>query len=284
MTKSKIAIVTDSTSDITQEYIDKHHIFMLPLQVHTPEGQFLDGVDITPDEVYSRMPEVIPTTSQPSPEYVQGVFKRIKEEGYTEAIVICISSGLSATYGVARMCAQAEEGLTVHVVDSHRISMALGFQVMQTVEMNEEGKSSKEILDALKEGWETTNGFFCMPTLRYLIKGGRIGHVEGTLGTLLRITPVISINNEEGRYFTYAKVRSYSKAILRIEEAIKSIVKGKRSDIAVMQGGALEKARELYASLKNLEGLRKIYMCQISPVLGVHTGPGLLGVAYRILQ
>jgi DegV family protein with EDD domain len=284
MIKSTIAIITDSSSDIPRDYIEQHHIFMLPLQVNMPEGQYLDGVDITPDEVYARMPKVIPSTSQPSPGYIQQVFEQIKEEGYQEAIAICISSGLSGTYDVIRMCAKEVEGLVVHTIDSHRLSMALGLLVMQAVEMNEKGHSSPEIIASLSDGWKKTNAFFCMPSLIYLIKGGRIGLVEGTIGTLLRIIPVISINNEEGRYYTYAKTRSYSLAIKKIEETIRTIVKNKIVNIAVMHGGALEQAKKVYASLENMEGLCNIYMSQISPALGVHTGPGLFGVAYRVID
>jgi DegV family protein with EDD domain len=182
------------------------------------------------------------------------------------------------------MCAKEVEGLVVHAVDSHRLSMALGLLVMWAVEMNEKGRPSREIIAALNDGWKNTNAFFCMPSLLYLIKGGRIGLVEGTIGTLLRIVPVISINNEEGRYYTYAKTRSYSLAIKKIEDTVRTIVKNKMVSVAVMHGGALEQAKKVYASLENMEGLRNIYMSQISPALGVHTGPGLFGVAYRVID
>ena len=284
MIKSTIAIITDSSCDIPRDYIEQHHIFVLPLQVNMPEGQYFDGVDIAPDEVYARMPKVIPSTSQPSPGYVQQVLEQIKEEGYQETIAVCMSSGLSGTYSVICMCAKEVEGLVVHAVDSHRLSMALGLLVMQAVEMNETGRPSGEIIASLNDGWKKTNAFFCMPSLIYLIKGGRIGLVEGTLGALLRIVPVISINNEEGRYYTYAKTRSYSLAIKKIEETIRTMLKNKTANVAVMHGGALEQAKKVYASLGNMEGLRNIYMSQISPALGVHTGPGLFGVAYRVID
>jgi len=282
MTKST-AIITDSTGDIPKEYLEQHHVFLIPLQVHMPQGQYLDGVDITPDEVYERMPEVIPTTSQPAPEYVQQVFEQIKAEGYKEAIAFCISSGLSGTYDVLRLCARDVEGLTVHIIDSHRLSLALGFQVMQAVELNEKGYSIHEILSAIHDDWKKTNVFFCMPTLDYLIKGGRIGLVAGTVGKLLGLVPVITMN-EDGKYITLAKTRSYAKAIAKIKEAVAELVSGKLADIGVLQGGAKEQAKEVFSSLKSLKGLRNLYMGQVSPVLGVHTGPGLFGIAYRIVE
>ena len=280
---NKIAVITDSSCDIPKDYIEQHHIFVLPLQVNMPEGQFLDGVDITPDEVYARMPEVVPTTSQPCPETIRRVFDQIKAEGYGEAIAVCMSSGLSGTYDVIRMCEKDVEGLLVHVIDSRRLSMALGLLVMQAVEMNEKGSTSFEIVASLNDGWKKANGFFCIPSLSYLVKGGRIGLVAGTIGTLLGIIPVISIN-EDGKYFTSAKLRSYKHAIKRIEETVRTIVKNKIADIAVLQGGALEHAKEVYSSMEEMAGLRNLYLCPISPALGVHTGPGMFGIAYRILD
>jgi DegV family protein with EDD domain len=284
MENGKIAIITDSSCDIPKEYIEENHVFVLPLQVNMPDGEYLDGINITPEEVYSRMPEVIPTTSQPSPGQVMELLDKIKDEGYQEAIAICMSSGLSGTYNTIRMCADQVEGLQIQIVDTHRLSMALGFVVMQAVEMNRKGCSQQEIVDSLNDNWKKTNGFFCIPSLTYLIKGGRIGLVAGTVGNILGIIPIISIDNKEGRYFTYAKVRSYSLAIKKIEEIIKTIIKDKVADIAVLQGGALEKAKEVFDSFKNIEGLRNIYISHISPALGVHTGPGMFGIAYRIVS
>jgi DegV family protein with EDD domain len=282
MTREAYAIITDSSCDIPKEYIEQHHIFVLPLQINMPEGHYLDGVDITPEEVYSRMPKVVPSTSQPSPGDIKQLFEQIKKEGYKEAIAVCMSSSLSGTFDVITMCAKEDHTLKVHLFDSHRLSMALGMLVMQAVEMNENGCSAEEILNSLNNSWKKTNDFFCMPTLSYLMKGGRIGLVAGTLGTLMGIIPIITIN-DEGRYFTFAKTRNYSIAIKKIEETIKEILKDKMADIAVMQGDAMEMAKELYSNLKNVDGLRNIYLCKVSPALGVHTGPGLVGVAYRII-
>jgi len=282
MDRGNIAIITDSSCDIPKEYIKQHNIFVLPLHINMPEGQYLDGVDISPEEVYARMPKVVPSTSQPSPGDIKQLFERIKKEGYKEAIAVCISSGLSGTFDVINMCAKEEEELAVYLFDSHRLSMALGMLVMQAVEMSENECNLQEILDALNSNWKNTNDFFCMPSLSYLIKGGRIGLVAGTLGTLMGIIPIISIN-DGGRYYTLAKTRSYSIAIKKIEETIKELVKGKIADIAVMQGDAMDMANELYSNFKNIDSLRNIYLCSVSPAMGVHTGPGLIGVAYRII-
>lgn len=283
MKKGNIAIITDSSCDLPKDYIKEHNIYVLPLHIHMPDGHYLDGVDITPEEVYSRMPKVVPTTSQPSPGDIKQLFERLKKEGYKEAIAVCISAGISGTFDVISMCAKEEDTLIVHAFDSRRLSMALGLLIMQAVEMNEKDCSSQKILEALNNSWKKTNVFFSMPSLIYLIKGGRIGLVAGTLGILMGIIPTISIN-DAGLYYTYAKNRSYTIAVKKIEETIKDLVKGKLVDIAVMHGNALDKAKELYANLKNIDSIRNIYFSSVSPALGVHTGPGLIGVAYRIID
>lgn len=282
MTNRSVAILTDSSCDIPKEYIAEHGVYVLPLQINMPEGPYQDGVDITPDEVYARMPGVIPTTSQPSPGAVKDIFEKIKQDGFTDVLAVCMSSGLSGTHDVIRMCADESKDLTVYVFDSRRLSMALGLQVMHAAELSEKGLPASDIIGALSENRHKTNGYFSIPTLTYLIKGGRIGLVAGTLGTLLGIIPIISIN-EEGRYFSFSKTRSFSLSIKKMEDTIRNLLTGKDSDIAILHGGALEQAKNLYASLKNIKGLRNIYLCQISPALGVHTGPGLVGVAYRAL-
>jgi DegV family protein with EDD domain len=280
--QSTIAIVTDSISDLPREYVEKHRIFIMPLTVNVPEGQLLDHIEITPDEVFARMPAVIPTTSQPNPDYVMQVFERIKEEGYSEAIVVCASSAVSGTYAVITLCAEQVKGLRVQTVDTLRFSMASGFMVMQAVEMRDAGASFEQILEALRTANRRSNGFFSLPTLDYLIKGGRIGRVQGAIGNLLGIVPVISIS-DDGHLYTFAKARSFHKAIAHIEELIRKIVEGKVCELAILFATDRENANVIRDRLKDIKGLRNMFMCQIGPVLGVHAGPGLLGVAYRIV-
>ena len=284
MNNNLTAIITDSSCDLPREYIEKNNIFVLPLKVIMPDGEYLDGVNIAPDEVYSRMPDIVPTTSQPSPNDVVEMLKRIKAEGYGHVIAVCMSSGLSGTFNVIRMCSDDVKDLKVHMFDSRRLSMALGLQVMHAAELTDKGLSAEETVDVLNESWKDSNGFYCIPTLSYLKKGGRIGLVAGTIGTVLGIVPIISIN-DEGKYYTYAKTRSYNLSIKKMEESVAEIVGEQTADIAVVQGGAKERAAELYDSLKGrLKNVRNMYVCHVSPALGVHTGPGLVGITYRIVK
>jgi DegV family protein with EDD domain len=115
-----------------------------------------------------------------------------------------------------------------------------------------------------------------------LIKGGRVGLVAGTIGTLMGIVPMISVN-DEGRFYTVARTRSYAQAIRKVEDTIREVVKDKIVDLAVVHSNALDRAKELHERIKDIKGLRDLYLCTASPAMGVHAGPGLIGIAYRII-
>lgn len=280
---SKIAIITDSSCDLPKEYIKENKIFVLPLQVNMPNGSFLDGVNITPEDVYKVMPDVVPTTSQPSPEDVMKLFEQVKKEGYTQAIVVSISAVMSGTYSVYKLVAEEEKELELRIFNSRRLSMALGHLVIYAAELRDKGLSLDEIYKSLEDGWKLANGMFCIPTLKYLVKGGRIGLVAGTIGTILGIIPVISIN-DEGRYYTELKTRHYNIAVKKMAERLREIVKDKVADIAVIHGDAFDKAKDLMDSIKESVKTRKLFISSISPALGVHTGRGLVGITYRLIN
>lgn len=283
MNNKKLAIITDSSCDLPKKYIEENGIFIIPLQINMPDGKtYLDGITISPEEIYSKMPAIIPTTSQPSPNDVLQLFEKVKSQGYKEAIVIAISSAMSGTYEVIKLSIKEEKELVVHSFDSKRLSMALGMLIVQAVELNNSGKTASEILSILEKSSDLTNGFFCIPTLRYLLKGGRIGKVIGTIGTLLGIIPVISINSE-GQYYSVMKTLNYGVSIKKMVQRVKEIIKDKLADIAILQGDAKEKAKEVFDMFKNNKGIRNRFMCNVSPAMGVHSGPGLVGVVYRII-
>lgn len=284
MTDKRLAIITDSSCDLPVEYIEEHGIFVLPLHINMPNGKtFLDGVNINPEEIYSNMPNIVPTTSQPAPEDVMNLFDKVKKAGYKEAIAVMISSGMSGTYQVVKMCVEEEKELIVHAYDSKKLSMALGMVVINAVELNEQGLSAKDIISNLSKSRDKSNGFFCIPTLSYLVKGGRIGKVAGTIGTLLGIVPIISINTE-GQYYSAIKTRNYAIAMKKMVDRVKEIVQGKLVDIAILEGAAKDKAKELYEIFKDVTGIRNLMMCHVSPAMGVHSGPGLVGLVYRIIN
>jgi DegV family protein with EDD domain len=277
--KEKIAVVTDSTSDLTKEDLEKYGIKSIPLKVIYSDAQYHDRVDINPAEVYESFEREIPTTSMPSPQEIMDVYNELKDEGYTHIISIHISSGLSATYSNCMMVADQIEGIEVEVVDSKMLSKGLGRLVMYTNSLVEKGELSfAEIIKKTEAKKDKIEVFFVVETLKYLKKGGRIGKVSGTIAEFLNIKPIIAID-EEGEYFTFDKVRGRSRSLKKMYSIIKDkIEEGKEYVVDVMNAVAEEEAKGLLDKFKDLKQVKETYFSEISPVMVVHTGPGLIGV------
>lgn len=277
---SKIAIVTDSACDLPAYVVDQYNIRVLPLRVIYEKQEYKDGVDIQPQEVYDRMEVEIPKTSLPPAGEVVELFNQLVDEGYTDVICILLSSKLSGTFNLIQMVASQFEGnkLNIKVVDSKCLSMFLGFIVLETAIKVKANESVEAALNTITNMRSKIYCCFVLKTLKYLRKGGRIGKVEGTVGELLDIKPIIGIDTE-GAYYTVTKSRGRKKSILKIKELIETNFKGKTINLAIIHGGAEEEAKSLMDTVKKLMNVKEAFISQISPALGVHTGPGLIGFA-----
>lgn len=283
---NKIAIVTDSTCDLDQELAEKLNIHILPLKVVYPDGaEYQDGIEITPEEVYARMPEETPSTSMPGPGDIRALFEKLRDEGYQQVIAIHISSGLSGTLDVVRMVAKDFPELEVEIIDSKALSLALGFLVLKAVQLRDLGAKFRENIDELHQARQKIKVFFVVKTLEYLKKGGRIGLVSGSLGEILDVKPIISIN-EDGKYYTYSKVRGRARSLAKLKEIFKEKTKGKTINLAVAHSDAVEEAKAIYQELLESASckIKESWFGQIGPVMGVHAGPGLIGIAYEELN
>lgn len=274
----KIAIVTDSTCDLSKEILDERDISFLPLKIIYEDSEYKDRVNITPQEVYKKFSEEIPSTSMPGFEEIKEKYLELKEKGYTHIISIHISSGLSGTYNTCKMVSQEIEGVTIEVVDSKMLSMGLGRLVLYAKDLIDEGKENFEsIVDKVYEKKDNIELYFIVETLKYLRKGGRIGKVKGTIAELLNIKPIISID-EEGKYFTFDKVRSRKKSIKKLIDIAKDKINEGICYVDVMHADAKEEADQILEKLKNVSNVKDIFLGEISPAMVVHAGPGLIGV------
>ncbi|MGI6697677.1 MAG: DegV family protein [Clostridia bacterium] len=278
---NKIALITDSTSDLPKEIQEMYNIEVLPLHVIYKDAEYEDGVDITPEEVYNSLPREIPTTSLPSAGRVVELFQRLKEEGYRDVLSIHISSGLSGTYAMIKNLEETAKniGLRLHVIDSKSISMGLGFLVIKAAQLIESNTPLNEIISTLDRFKSEIKVFFVLKSLEYLRKGGRIGLVEGTLGDMLSIKPIISVNSE-GIYYTVVKSRGRKGSIRKLVDIVKNAIGKSRVRVAVMHGNALDEAMGILQSIKDGVDTSGIFAGQVGPVVGVHTGPGLVGVGF----
>lgn len=274
----KIAIVSDSTSDLMGDVVKKYDIKILPLKVvYSDTEEYRDRVEITPDDIYKRFHKDIPTTSLPSPEDTINLFSKLEEEGYTHVIVTTISTGLSGTMNMIRNVADNFKNMVFELIDSKALTMGLGFPVLQGAKELEKSNDFEKTVQKIKDTIKNTEVYFVVKTLEYLKKGGRIGKVEGTIGELLRIKPIISIN-EHGIYYTFKKVRGRNRSIQEIYKLVKKKASDKIVNIAVAHGNAYEEAYALLEKIKGLKNVKDTIFTQISPVMVVHTGPGLIGV------
>jgi len=276
----KIKVITDSTSDLSRETAVRYGIEIVPLSVQINGQSYLDGVDITPDQFYPMLAEAesLPKTSQPSPLDFIRVFDRWASQGYL-VISLHLSRGLSSTVDTARMAAEHVGPDRVTVVDSGFLSWGLAFQVIEAATAAAAGLSVKDVLDRARSVRDRMELLFSLDTLHYLEKGGRIGKVSALLGSLLNIKPLIRVEN--GIYVPFGKVRSQAQALERFVQFMRDTAGSRPIRVAVGHGLAAEAAQKLMAMIeRSFQVVGEITLFEVGPVIGVHTGPGTVGVAF----
>lgn len=279
----KIAIITDSGTDVPKKYVDKYNMYVVPLIVNYNNKSYKDVVDIDIDTICDRLKEEIPTTSLPSIDDIMETFEKVISDGYDKAIVITISSGLSGTYNAMRIASESFEGrLETMLIDTKNIDIGAGFSAIRAGELIEQGCSFDEIKEKLDDAIKNTKVYFCVKTLEYLRKGGRIGLVASVVGTALDLKPVMSCN-EDGVYYVVSKARGRKKSLKKaLSEAIDYSKKYNKYNVAVVNVQAEDEAIEIENSIKKeFPNVENVFVGSISPTLAVHTGPGLIGVGVQ---
>lgn len=278
----KITIITDSGSDVPAEIAAQLGIKVVPLQINYKDRSYRDGVDIDSDTVYTRLSTEVPTTSLPKGEDIMDLLRELEQQGTTHIIAVVLSSGLSGTYNLMRLMSTETE-LPMTVIDTKNIGIGSGMSVIAAARMVKAGKSYAEIITAMTEVVAKTKVFFVLQTLEYLQKGGRIGKVTAMVGTAFDLKPIITCN-AEGIYTTVTKARGRKLSLNRLKELILEQAQGATSiSLAFAHGMALEELTKLQADLSaKLPIIKETYVGPCSPALGVHTGPGLLGIAIQI--
>lgn len=280
----KTAIITDSSCDLSDEQLAQYNIHMISLRIVCQKAEYRDRVELSQEELYEILKNELPKTSLPLPEDVSSLYDKLLADGVTDVIHVSISSGLSGTYNMVRMIAADYEGkMNIRVVDSQSLSTGLGAMVIAVAQALEAGDDPDTAIQKAKSLRKSQLAMFVIRTLEYLRKGGRIGLVEGVMGNLLQIKPIIYVN-DDGIYQTLAKARGYKAAVeTMIQEAVSRF--GKTAiDLSVVHGQALEDAQTLLEKLKQVLNIRNCVIRPVSPVLAIHTGPGLLGVVANIAE
>lgn len=277
----KIALITDTTSDLDEEFITKNNISVLPFTICYSYGEFKDKYEITPEEVYKNLDKEMPKSSLPSIQDLENAIEKLKSEGYNRIIIITISSGLSGFYNAANMVAESHTDIKIHTFDSKSLSIGESYVVERCVKLINNGESFEEIVSKLPAIRASIKVFFIVGTLEYLIKGGRIGKVSGTIGEFLNIKPIISVGEEDGLYYQYAKVRGRKQSLNKIIEIAKEFTQNSKKRVYVLDGYAKEESVALCKEMEKLPNVISAeYKGNISATAGMHSGPGLVGVAF----
>jgi DegV family protein with EDD domain len=256
---------------------------MIPLRIVYKTAEYRDRIDISSKEIYANLPVEIPKTSLSAPKDVFKIYEQLISEGVTDVAHFCVSSGLSGTYEAMRVIAQQfESKLNIRLVNTRSLSYQEGFMALECARKLESGmdldKAIKEVLHMRNHSL----GAFIVQTLDYLRAGGRIGLVEGVVGKILQIKPVIYVN-DQGVYQPLAKARGYRKALELMLKAFVERFGQKLVNIAVVHGAAEQEGHNLLVAIKGRLNIKEHSLMPVSPVLGVHTGPGLLGIiAYEV--
>ena len=280
----KIGVITDSASNLDLDYIKQHeNLIMTPLMI-SYDGEFhRDIIEVDYETVYSKLKETKVTTSLPSLGDFQEAIDKFEAEGYTDIIIITISSGLSGTFNAFELAAKDYEGVNLHFYDTKTLSAAEGILVKKAMIDIENNVPVPRIIANLNQmRYEDSIALFTVETLKYLRDGGRIGKVEGTIGDLLNVKPVITVT-DEGVYETLSKGFGMNRVMITMRKILKEKFGNDLLQITVHYGDNLEKAKKLKEKLEADFNTSEVLISQLTPVLGIHTGPEMYAfVANRV--
>jgi DegV family protein with EDD domain len=273
-------IVTDCAADMTAAELEQLQVTQAPLFIQFPDGE-VNSADISADDFYNRleaMRPAIPTTAQPSSGIFAELYRKLARVE-KDILSIHISSGLSGTINSARDGGeQVKPEANVSYWDTLTLSGGERFQVMAAALAARANWALHSILERLSKIREKTEVIYTLDTLEYLARGGRIGRVKAIAGALLNLKPVIRVD-ADGKYTTVTTGRTLGKSIISISDYLHSRYAQTPVWVTVLHGRFAEKAEVLANELKSKLNVVKLETSRISPVLGVHTGPGIVGAA-----
>lgn len=274
-----IAIVTDSSCNISPEMGQRLGIYVLPILMIIDNKTYKDGIDINSKEFYEKMAqsEKLPSTSLPSIEDSLALFKRLSQE-YDEIISIHVGADLSGTYQAIKMVADEIEGGKITVYDSQSVSIPVMYQVLEAKRMVDADKSVKEITDRLDMMRENSIAFAAINSLDNLVKSGRVPGIVGSISKFIKIKPVISLSQMGIKLIDRARTsrRAINKVLEYAQETIEGADFPVRIDIA--HGNVPDLAAEFKEELKERFPNKDIQINVLSSVIGVHSGPEILGL------
>lgn len=277
---SKVAIVTDSTAYIPDDMVAKYDIRVAPQVLIWGEETLLDGVDIQPQEFYTRLQKdpVHPSTSQVTPGQFKEIFEELLEDD-REILAILLSEKLSGTIDSAEQAIEFFPSAPIEIVDSETTAMAMGFIVLAVARAVEEGATLAECKALAKKAVPHTGVVFAVDTLEFLHRGGRIGGGSRFLGTALNIKPILEV--KDGRVEAVERIRTRKKSLNRVVELIEEKV-GNRQPVrlSALHANAEDDAKFILEQASQKLNPIETVFSEVSPVVGTHAGPGTVGLCF----
>ena len=271
----KIALVTDSTADLPQEVVRKYDIGVVPMYINVGEKSYLDGVEMSREEFYTRLPDFKPhpTTAVPGIDAFVNVFKRAIDKGAETIISLHVAKSLSNTLDVARLAAEKIKEIPVHVFDPGNLSLGTGLLVREAAIMAEAGEKVKNILDAIADKAKRTYTFAVLSTLEFLRRSGRLSNFMFGLGSILILKPILKMNDGVA---DMERTRTLNGSHNRLLELVEEL--GGLEQLAFVHTHAPEKLAQLQQEAAYLVPKGNTPLVgEVTPVIGAHIGPGAVG-------
>lgn len=277
----KLAVITDSSAFLQAEALRKEDLFVLDIPVNIDGQEYVEGVNLTAQEFYEKMASAseLPKTSQPSIAKLDEILSSLKDKGYTHALGLFLSSGISGFYQNIQYMKDEYEGLTIVFPDTRITSAPLGYMVESVLKWAEQGDDFESILYKVTEQIENTSAFIMVDDLDHLVKGGRLSNGAAILGNLLSIKPILYFN-DQGVIEVYEKVRTEKKATKRLVEIVKEATANGNYQITVIHGNAPQKAADLRQLLIDGGVATDVSIATFGSVIGTHLGEGSIALGY----
>jgi DegV family protein with EDD domain len=270
----KLGFVTDSTSDLPENWVKKYDIEVIPAIVVIGDKSYTDGTGLTREEFYTRLPEMRtpPTTASPSVEQFGKRYQRLVDKGYDQIISFHPPAKFTALPNIARIAAADFNG-RVTVIDTGQLSLGMGFQVLAAAEAAEQGKDIQDILAVVQSTRKRVLVVAALDTMEYLRRSGRVGWATAAVGSFLRLRPVIKL--EEAKIERIGFTRTFKEGFDRMFDMLGEM--GKLERLAILHTNAETHAQKLLSALNT--DLQNVPLINVTTVIGAHIGPRGLGFA-----
>ena len=280
----KIAIVTDSTAYLSRDEVVALDIKVMPIPVIIDGTVYREGVDLTTSEFYEKLAtsETFPSTSQPAVGGWVTLFESLKADGYDGAIVVNLASTISGTVNTVAGLADAVDGFTVYGYDSKITVRLMGHLVMKAAQMAQAGAEPADIIATMDELQQTMDEYFIVDDLQNLVRGGRLSNASAIIGTMLKVKPILTFDNESNYIVPFEKVRSMKKAMARAEELFDQARAESKYPLRAMviHANAEEAGAAWREDLQQRQPDMPIELTYFGPVIGTHLGAGALALAW----